>query len=107
MSHAPDYSLTGASAAAAVEKGLAEADWYQCPVSRATMRGLLERRDWPAIRDTLLWFALILGSGYAGHRLWGSWWAIIPFAIYGVLYASPPIRAGTRPAMAPPSRPTG
>ncbi|WP_438479372.1 NADH:ubiquinone reductase (Na(+)-transporting) subunit F [Oleiharenicola lentus] len=83
-----DYSLTGVSAVAAVEKGLAEADWYQCHVPRATMRRLLERRDGPAIRDTLIWFALLGASGYAGFLLWGSWWAIIPFAIYGVLYAS-------------------
>lgn len=83
-----DYSLTGVNAARAVEKGLAEADWYQCPVPRATMRKLLERRDGPALRDTILWFALIIGSGWAGAELWGSWWAVIPFAIYGVLYAS-------------------
>ncbi|MEZ5275939.1 MAG: NADH:ubiquinone reductase (Na(+)-transporting) subunit F [Opitutaceae bacterium] len=83
-----DYSLTGVNAAAAVEKGLAEADWYQTYVPRATMRRLLERRDGPAIRDTLIWFGLILGSGYAAYALWGSWWAIIPFALYGVLYAS-------------------
>ena len=57
----PDYSLTGVNAALAVEKGLAEADWYQCPVPRETMRRLLERRDGPAIRDTILWFALIFG----------------------------------------------
>ncbi len=38
-----DYSLTGANATFAVERGLAEADWYQCPVPRATMRQLLER----------------------------------------------------------------
>ncbi len=57
------YSLTGVNATRAVEQGLAEADWYQCPVPRATIRQLLERRDGPAIRDTLLWFALIIGSG--------------------------------------------
>ena len=83
-----DYSLVGENAAKAVERGLAEADWYQCPVPRATMRRLLDRRDGPAVRDTILWFALILGSGYAGYRLWGSWWAVLPFAVYGVLYAS-------------------
>ena len=83
-----DYSLTGKNAASAVERGLAEAEWYQCPVRRDDMRRLLERRDGPAIRDTLLWVALLLGSGYLGYALWGTWWAIIPFAIYGVLYAS-------------------
>ncbi|MFI5355774.1 MAG: NADH:ubiquinone reductase (Na(+)-transporting) subunit F [Opitutales bacterium] len=83
-----DYSLVGENAAAAVERGLAEADWYQSPVPRAEMRRLLERRDGPAIRDTLLWIALILGSGYATWRLWGSWWAVLPYLVYAALYAS-------------------
>lgn len=83
-----DYSLTGENAARAIERGLAEADWYQCAVPRATMRKLLERRDGPAIRDTLLWFALILGAGYATFALWGTWWALLPYLVYAVLYAS-------------------
>jgi len=84
----PDYSLVGLNAARAIEKGLAEADWYQCAVPRATLRSLLERRDGPAIRDTLLWFSLILGSGFAVLALWGTWWAVAPYLIYSVLYAS-------------------
>jgi Na+-transporting NADH:ubiquinone oxidoreductase subunit F len=83
-----DYSLTGVNSTLAVEKGLAEAEWYQCAVPRAAMRALLERRDGPAIRNTLLWFALILSSGFTTCALWGSWWAILPYAIYSVLYAS-------------------
>jgi Na+-transporting NADH:ubiquinone oxidoreductase subunit F len=83
-----DYSLTGVNAALAVERGLAEAEWYQCPVPRDVMRSLLQRRDGPAIRDTILWFALILGSGFLTYKLWGSWWAILPYFVYCVLYAS-------------------
>src|SRR5580658_9316024 len=83
-----DYSLTGVNAALAVEKGLADAEWYQCPVPRETMRSLLQRRDGPAIRDTILWFALIFGAGYMTYALWGTWWAILPYALYSVLYAS-------------------
>jgi len=83
-----DYSLTGVNSRFAVEKGLAEADWYQCAVPRDTMRQLLERRNAPAIRDTILWFALIFASGYAAYALWGSYWAAIPYVIYSVLYAS-------------------
>src|SRR5271155_5022748 len=83
-----DYSLTGVNSHLAVERGLAEADWYQCAVPREKMRQLLVRRDGPALRDTILWFALIFGSGYAAFALRGTSWAIIPFAIYGVLYAS-------------------
>jgi Na+-transporting NADH:ubiquinone oxidoreductase subunit F len=83
-----DYSLTGVNSAMAVERGLAEAEWYQCQVPRETMRGLLQRRDGPAIRDTILWFSLILGTGFMTYVLWGSWWAILPYTIYSVLYAS-------------------
>ena len=83
-----DYSLIGVNSKLAVEKGLAEAEWYQCPVPRGAMRQLLERRDGPAMRDTALWFALILGFGYATYALWGSWWAVLPYLCYAVLYAS-------------------
>ena len=56
----------------------------------------------------MLWFALLLAFGLAGLALWGTWWAIIPFAIYGHALSPPrPTRAGTKPATAPRSRPTG
>jgi len=83
-----DYSLVGVNARKAVELGLAEADWYTSPVPRDEMRKLLERRDGPAIRDTLIWFGILIVSGIAGFMLWGSWWALIPFAVYGVIYGS-------------------
>ena len=85
-----DYSLVGRDTPLAVEKGLAEATWYACPVPKAKMRELLQRRNGPAIRDTILWFALLIGSGWAAYQLWqaGSWWAVVPFVIYGALYAT-------------------
>ena len=83
-----DYSLTGTNAHLAVERGLAEAEWYQCPVPRETMRKLLERRDGPAAVHTMVWFALLFATGYATYALWGSWWALLPYALYCVLYAS-------------------
>lgn len=83
-----DYSFTGVNAALAVEKGLAEADWYQCYVPREAMRELLVRRDGPAIRDALLWFALLLSSGYATYLLRDNWWVFLPYVVYSSLYAS-------------------
>jgi fatty acid desaturase/NAD(P)H-flavin reductase/nitrite reductase/ring-hydroxylating ferredoxin subunit len=83
-----DYSLTGESAVRAIERGLAEAEWYQTPVPRTTMRRLLERRNGPAIRDTIVWLGLILAAGCATWVLWPSWWAAIPYLIYATLYAS-------------------
>jgi Na+-transporting NADH:ubiquinone oxidoreductase subunit F len=83
-----DYSLVGVNSSLAVERGLAEADWYQCAVPRPTMRTLLERRDGPAIVHTVVWFGLIFAAGFATCYLWGTWWAVIPYALYAVLYAS-------------------
>lgn len=82
-----DYSLVGPTSREAVERGLAEATWYTSPVPRDQMRQLLVRRNGPAIRDTILWFALLIGTGVWGYAWWGSWWAIVPFFLYAVLYA--------------------
>ncbi|MBE0698180.1 MAG: NADH:ubiquinone reductase (Na(+)-transporting) subunit F, partial [Anaerolineaceae bacterium] len=70
-----DYSLTGKDSALALEKGLADARWYASPVAKEEMRALLERRDGPALRDTLIWFGLIFFFGACGYLLWGSAWA--------------------------------
>jgi len=83
-----DYSLTGKNADRAVELGLAEADWYQSPVPRATMRKFLERKDGPAIRDTVILVALLIATGAATVALWGSWWVILPYLVYAVLYGT-------------------
>jgi Na+-transporting NADH:ubiquinone oxidoreductase subunit F len=84
------YSLVGENTILALQKGLAEATWYTSPVPKEKMRELLERQDGPAIRDTLIWFTLLIGSGVSAYMLWraGSWWAAIPFVIYGAIYAS-------------------
>jgi Na+-transporting NADH:ubiquinone oxidoreductase subunit F len=85
---ARDYSLIGQETARAIEKGLAEARWYATAVPKEQMRALLERRDGPAIRDTLIWFSLLFGSAIAGYFLWGTAWAVLPFFVYGAIYAS-------------------
>ena len=85
---APDYSLTGANATLAVEKGLAEAEWYVTPVPKAEMRKHLERRNGLALRATELRFVLLLATGYASIALWGTWWVMIPYLIYAVLYGT-------------------
>ncbi len=82
------YILNQTNSARAIEQGLAEADWYTSPIAKVELRQLLERRDGPALRDTLLWFILLGASGSAGFLLWGTWWAILPFLIYGVIYGS-------------------
>ncbi|MCY9670192.1 fatty acid desaturase [Paenibacillus alginolyticus] len=84
-----DYSLTGPENQRAQDKGLASADWYKCPIPRQTMKELMKRKDWPGIRDTLLWLVMLAGAGYLAYLSWGTWWAIPAFFFYGTLYMTP------------------
>lgn len=83
-----DYSLTGPERELAIERGLASAQWYHTDVPRKVMKGLMRRSDAPALRDTVLWIGLMLITAIGGIALWGTWWAVPLFAVYGVLYGS-------------------
>jgi fatty acid desaturase len=83
-----DYSLTGRDTERAIAMGLAAADWYHTDVPRETMRALMQRDDGPAIRDTLIWFGLLIASAAGGIVFWGTWWCVPFFFVYGVLYGS-------------------
>jgi len=83
-----DYGLNGNESRRAVELGLASADWYHSEIPRAVMKELMQRRDGPAIRDTIIWFVLLAISAAGGIYFWGTWWAVPFFLIYGVLYGS-------------------
>jgi fatty acid desaturase len=84
----PDYSLTGESAKRAVEQGLVSAEWYHSQVDRKVMKELMQRRDGPAIRDTLIWFAALGLSAWGGIYFWGTWWCVPFWIVYGVMYGS-------------------
>ncbi len=84
-----NYSITGPENKRAQEKGLAGAEWYMSPIPRQKMKELMKRRNGPAIRDTLIWFAAIAIVGYLAFRAWGTWWAVPAFFVYGLLYATP------------------
>src|SRR5580658_832814 len=83
-----DYSLIGLDSKLAVETGLSAAEWYACPIPRKRLKELMKRKDGPAIRDTLIWFAALAISGALGVYFWGSWAAVPFFLVYGVLYGS-------------------
>lgn len=83
-----DYRLAGPENQRAVERGLATATWYSCPIPRKRLKELMQRRDGPAIRDTIIWFAAFAVTGGLGYLAWGTWWAVPCFIAYGVLYGS-------------------
>jgi len=83
-----DYGLTGEGADRARALGLSNAEWYQTEVPRKVMKELMQRTDGPGIRDTALWFALLGLSAWGGIALWGSWWAVPFWIVYGLMYGS-------------------
>ena len=85
---ARDYSLVGRDSKLAEQNGLAAAQWYSCPIPRKELKELMQRKDGPAIRDTLIWVAAFIVTGVGGYLTWGTWWAVPFFAAYGVLYGS-------------------
>lgn len=81
-----DYSLTGPSAAAAVEQGLANAEWFAPVIDADRLRELQVRSNRRAAIDVTLWLALIVASGLWAYSTIWSWWSIPAFAVYGALY---------------------
>jgi len=84
-----DYRLIGGAGEQARRLGLVGADWYKPAVPRSVMKELMRRQDAAAIRDTALWYALILGSGALAYLSLGTLWALPAFFLYGTLYAGP------------------
>jgi fatty acid desaturase len=83
-----DYSLIGPCTERAAAQGLVAAEWYHTNVPRARMKELMRRRNGPAIRDTVIWFAVLAGLALGGYWFWGSWVCVPFFLGYAVLYGS-------------------
>ena len=83
-----DYSLLGPSSKEAEEKGLAAAKWYHSDISREDMKELMQRRDLPAIKDTLIYYFLLLSSAILGVLLWGTLYCIPFWLVYSLLYTA-------------------
>lgn len=81
-----DYGLTGAAHDAAVDNGLANAEWFLADIDPARLRQLQARTNGRATADAVLWLALLVGSGLWAYATVWSWWSIPAFAIYGALY---------------------
>ena len=83
-----DYDLLGESGKRAVETGLASAQWYHSDIARNEMKALMKRSDGPALRDTALYYGLMIVTATFGVLLWQTWWCVPFWLAYGVLYGS-------------------
>ena len=88
-----DYRLGGERARATILTeevfgGHVEQRWFSARIDRKTFKQLIRRSDAPALKFFGLWLALLAASGVGGVLLWGTWWAVPFFAVYGVLYSA-------------------
>jgi len=86
-----DYSLTGPESAAAVKKGLASGQWFLPYIDRKTLRRLMKRDDYHALRDTAVLFTLIFAFGFAAYFFWSKeqyCLFAVCFWVYCTLYTS-------------------
>lgn len=83
-----DYSMNGLDGQRAIESGLAAAKWYHSHVPREEMKALMARSDQPAIRDTIILFVAMVISALLTIAFWPSWWALLFWFAYSVLYGS-------------------
>jgi fatty acid desaturase len=83
------YRLVGGVGECAQRQGLVDANWYKCTVPRQVMKALTQRSDARAIRDTLLWYLLIITAGILAWLSLGTVWVVPAFALYGALYCGP------------------
>ena len=84
-----DYHLVGGAGERARAAGLVNASWYRCALARPVLKELMQRSDAPALRDTLLWYTLIVASGVLAYVSRDSVWALPAFLLYGTLYCGP------------------
>ena len=86
-----DYSLAGPESDLAVKKGLASGQWFLPQVDRSTMRRLMQRDDYHALRDTAILFSIIFSSGYVSLHYWQAermYHFALFFWIYCTFYTS-------------------
>lgn len=84
-----DYQLIGGAGERAQAAGLVNASWYKCVVPRAQMKELMKREDRKAIRDTVLWYALIAAAGALVVSSWGTGLVFAAYFLYATLYCGP------------------
>ena len=73
--HHRDPSLLGTDEQHVIETGLTRATWY---LTDSPSNEIMRHSDEPAIRDTLIWFAALIGFARIGlPYMYGAWQIII------------------------------
>ncbi len=74
-------------------EGRVSEEWFTPKIDRKLLKQLMKRSDAASLRNYGVWLALMVATGVAGYLTWGTLWAVLPFAAYGVLYSTSDHRA--------------
>ncbi len=66
---------------------LQNSKWWQPKIEKSELKKLTKRSNLHAWYHTILYFGVLVGSGYLAYLSWGTWYAIPAFFIYGTVYA--------------------
>lgn len=88
ISQIRNYDLVTAAQQEGGDQSLISPKWYQSEIDRAQLKKLLLRDNWPALRDIIIYYALMALSAGMAIFFMASWWSLPFWLCYGVLYAS-------------------
>ena len=63
-------------------------EFYRAEIDRKVLKQLSQRSDWQAGKHIALFFSLLFLFGYLSFVSWGSWWFILFYFFYSVVYSS-------------------
>jgi len=82
-----DYDLVRFRRSAPADRQISPG-WYKTQIDKAALKQLMQRRDLPAVRDTLLLYGLLAATGGTAAMFGASLLAVPFWLCYGVLYGS-------------------
>ena len=61
-------------------------EWYKPKIDKKILKELSKRSNWQGLKHIIIFFILILLSGYITVVTWGTWWGILSLLVYGNIY---------------------
>jgi len=61
--------------------------WWRPKIDKKKLKHLHQKRDLPAILNTVIYFSILVILGYIAYLSWGTWYSVPAFLIYGTFYS--------------------
>ena len=72
---------------ASLDEKLGANVWWKPDIDKKTLKSLCVKRSSPGALYVSLYFIALITMGYLAFITWGSYWSILFFWLYGIIYA--------------------